>query len=127
MWLITYAVALATFLPTAPTSQPRVVEMEACRVGLTPAGQTAAFSATTIYEAETRRDGTVSTLKRLKAPEFLTAFVEVDKFESCMKNWKFSGEGRIIVTFSAGTTGAIAMAWRITAGSSPNSVSLVLR
>jgi hypothetical protein len=125
MWLFTFAVALATFLTPAP--QPRVVEMEACRVGLTPAGQTAAFAATVIYEAEVRRDGTVSTFKRLKVPEFFLAFVEVDKFESCVKHWKFSDEGKVIVTFLAGTTGAASTGWRITAGSPANSVSLVIR
>ena len=108
-------------------TQPRVVDVEACRVGLTPAGRTAAIAATVIHEAALKPHGTVSTRKGLEVPEFFTAFVEVDKFESCMKNWKFSGEGRVIVTFSAGTTGAIAMAWRITAGSTANSVSLVLR
>jgi hypothetical protein len=125
MWLVTYSLVFATFLPPAP--QPRVVEMEACRVGLTPAGQTAAFAATVIYEAAARPDGTVATLKRLKAPEFFIAFMEVDKFESCVKHWKFSGEGKVIVTFSAGTTGGASTNWRITAGFASNSVSLVLR
>jgi hypothetical protein len=125
MWFITYTLAFATFLP--PATQPRVVEMEACRVGLTALGQTAAFAATVIYEAEVKGDGTVSTLKRVKVPEFFIALVEVDKFESCVKHWKFSGDGKVIVTFSAGTTAAASTAWRITAGSPANSVSLVLR
>jgi hypothetical protein len=121
MWSATSALVLA-LLAAAP-QQPCVVEIEACRVGLTPAGGTARFWATVIYEASINRDGSVAGLKALETYDYFNAFVEVEKFESCIKRWKFSGEGRTIVTFFAGTSGG---AWKITVSSSGRTITLVL-
>ena len=124
MWLIASAVALATFLPSA--MQPRVVEMEACRVRLTPSGQAALFQATVICEASTDGDGSVAALKPLMTYDFFKAFVEVDRFESCVRRWKFSGGGKTMVTLFAGTSAEAPGDWRISVSSGGKTLRLVL-
>jgi hypothetical protein len=104
----------------------RVKDLEACRVGLTAAGQTAAFAGTAVFEMTIGADGVVSRIRTLKMPEVFEAFVEISKFDACMRRWRFSGAGSVPVVFTAGTTGEALTAWSITVGTPPNSVRLVL-
>jgi hypothetical protein len=132
MWLTLISQVAAFFLiaftqPAATTTAvPRVVEIEACRIELTPPGRAASFAATAIYELDIDSKGGVSGLKALRLPETYASFVRTSEFESCMKRWKFSGAGRIPVAFSAGTTGRALSEWSITAGEQGHSVRLTL-
>jgi hypothetical protein len=111
---------------TTTAAVPRVVEVEACRVDLTPSGRTASFAATAIYEADIDGKGSVLRLKGLRLPDFFNSFVRAAEFESCMKRWKFSGAGKVPISFYAGTTGRALSEWSITAGEQGHSVRLTL-
>jgi hypothetical protein len=93
-----------------------VVEIEACRIELTPSGRAASFGATAIYKVDIDSNGDVSGLQALQLPEAFAAFVRTSEFESCMKRWRFSGAGRVPVAFYAGTMGRALSEWSITAG-----------
>jgi hypothetical protein len=122
MWLL----ALSLALPIAPASNPRLVELEACRVGLTEMGRTAAFYASAIYQAQMDGNGRVIRVKALLVPEFFPHLVDTGAFESCLRRWRFSGGGRVTVIFSAGTTGDVATGWWISVGSAEHSMTLRL-
>ena len=119
-------VLLASQHTVTTAAVPRVVEIEACRIGLTASGQTASFAATAIYEADIDTKGNVSRLKGIRLPDFFDSFVRTADFESCMKRWRFSGAGRVPVIFHAGTTGRALKEWYITAGADGQSVRLTL-
>jgi hypothetical protein len=105
---------------------PRVVEIEACRIDLTPSGRAASFAATAIYEADIDNNGSVWGVRGLRVPDTFSSFVRTSEFESCMRRWKFSGAGKVPIAFYAGTTGRALNEWSITAGEQGQSVRLTL-
>jgi hypothetical protein len=117
---------VSTQSATTTTAVPRVVEIEACRIDLTPSGRTASFAATAVYELDTDSKGSVLRVNPLRLPDFFNSVVRTSEFESCMKRWKFSGAGRIPIAFYAGTTGRALSEWSITAGGQGHSVRMSL-
>ena len=127
MWFDAFlALTILVSQPTQSESPLRVVEMEACRVELTPAGRSASFQGTSIYELPMDAGGRVSSVKGMRVPEFFTAFVDLKELESCVRRWTFSGDGTVPLSFVAGTTGDALTIWSISVGPAGNSIRLVL-
>ena len=122
---ILHAVTLAGNLPQSQ-STPTVRAAEACRAYLTDQGRRATFSGTAIFEAVTDTSGDVVDVKPLRVPDFFDRFVEVTEFRSCVGRWRFSGPGKSVIAFSAGTTGEALKASSISVTSGDSTFSLVL-
>jgi hypothetical protein len=106
--------------PTAPTLRT----IEACRASLSEAGRAASFSATAFYEVVSDSEGKVSEVRAVKIPEVFNTFVQVAEFRGCVQRWRFSGAGATVVALSAGTTGELLEAWKISVSS--GALTLVL-
>jgi len=100
--------------------------MEACRASLTEAGRAASFQGTAIYEVVSNSDGQVSEVRPVNVPQVFNAFVQLVEFRACVQRWKFTGAGTTAVAFSAGTTGELLKAWKISVTSGVEGWTLVL-
>ena len=118
----------ATFAGNPPQIRPTptVRAAEACRASLTELGRAATFSGTAIFEAVTDATGGVVDVTPLRVPDLFDKVVEVAEFRSCVGRWRFSGPGKSVVAFSAGTTGEALKAWSISVTSGDSTFLLVL-
>jgi predicted enzyme related to lactoylglutathione lyase len=113
---------------TTPSDRPsfEVRSMEACRVYLTGAGRRAAFQEAALYEVVAGASGAVTHVKPLEVSSAFDTFVQVQAFRACVERWTFTGPGTAVVAFSAGTSGTLLEAWRVSVSADGETTTLVL-
>lgn len=111
--------------PTAQASL-HVRSIEACRAHLTERGRRVTFAGTAIYRIVAAETGAVVTVTPLHVPDAIAGFVQMDRFQDCLRRWTFTGRGTATVTFSSGTTGDLLKAWRVSVATGADRLTLVL-
>jgi hypothetical protein len=116
--------SVGTQAPNSTAPAPQTIE--ACQADLTEAGRAASFQGTAFYEVVSNSDGTVLTVRPVKIPEVFNVFVQLPEFRACVQRWRFTGGGTTTVALSAGTTGELLVAWRISVITGTGTFNLVL-
>jgi hypothetical protein len=103
-------------------------ELGQCRIDFTEIGRRASFSGTAIYQAIIDADGVITDLKAINGVDFLSQFVQIEQFESCVKRWRFAEEGEYTLILIAGTTGkTLEEGWKIQVRKAGKSLTIRLR
>lgn len=87
------------------------LSIEACPVGLTEAGRTAAFKASAFFRANTDESGKITSWVELRVPDVARKFVDLDSFECCVHRWVLQPRSVYTITLNCGTTGEMLDTW----------------
>src|SRR6476660_8967468 len=88
--------------PPSPHPLP-MVRVEACKLEWTykDNGMGPRWAGSAVYDVKTDSGGSpISVILRIELPKF----AKVDRFEACLRNWRFEGSGDYVVTLSGGST-----------------------
>ncbi len=103
-----------------------IQSLEACRVDYTEIGRRASFSGSVFYRSVVNDDGVVSALNPVTGKEFLSRFVQLEQFESCVRRWRFQDPGEYFFQFSAGTRGERLRKWEIKVTAKGKALTVIL-
>ena len=98
--------------------------LEFCRVELSEAGRRASFSGNAIYRSEVSKSGEIVKLTPVKIPDFMSIFIQLGQFESCIKSWRFQDPGEYTIVFSAGTR---LEKWKISVATKGKALTVIMR
>lgn len=108
VWVLVFAAFVSSQKPPgkAVTQSVSMVEIEACRIELTPVGNIPRWGGqAAVYDLKTDDAGTVRSLTRRVIPdrEHLPPLVRLDQFESCVRRWRFGDGATYEVAVIGGT------------------------
>jgi len=105
LWTSTLLPALlvASTAGSTDSSQARPTRIEVCQFGLSGVGRQASFQGTAIYRLATDAQGAIQQLEDVSVPSFMRSFLELDRFECCVRRWSLPASTQCTVSLAAGS------------------------